>query len=294
MKYQLIYGLVKLLISLARIFPRGVSMSFCAQLGLLYYRFSSGTVKLVRTHLKMAFPEKSDKDILRLSKRVFEMMGRNAADIIRSFSAGSSADLEKSVVIHGLDRMEQAIAKDKGVVFVSAHVGAFDLIVTVMALRGYRPHIIGTPLKDPRLNDLLWKHRNQFGAVAIERGKETFRMMKALRSGGTVALLIDLDTKVKSVFNTFFGMPAATPIGATTLAMVTGAAVVPICIYLGEDNLQHIQIEPEVLMRNSGNEQEDIVYNTQQLTTIIEGWVRAHPEQWTWMHERWKTKVLEN
>ena len=162
--------------------------------------------------------------------------------------------------------------------------------VTSMAMRGLNPNIIGTPLKDKRLNELLWQYRNAHGAIAIARGKETFRLIKVLKSGGSVALLIDQDTKVQTVFVDFFGIKAATPVGATVLALKTGAAVVPSYIYLGEDNLQHMYILPEIPMRVSGDEDADIVFNTQVLTNFIEEQIRKHPDQWVWMHERWKTR----
>src|SRR5690606_4180508 len=158
------------------------------------------------------------------------------------------------LVTHGLENYEQAIAKGKGVIFLTCHLGAFDLQVSNMALRGLNPNIIGTPLKDERLNQLLWEYRNMHGAIAIERGKETFRLIKVLKSGGSVALLIDQDTKVKSRFVNFFGKPAATPVGATVLAMKTGAAIVPTYVYLGDDWKQHMYILPEIPITLTGDE----------------------------------------
>jgi Kdo2-lipid IVA lauroyltransferase/acyltransferase len=218
------------------------------------------------------------------------MLGKNAGDILRASKIETLDELDKILVTHGYENFELAHKEGKGVIFLTCHMGAFDLQVTNMALRGLNPNIIGTPLKDDRLNELLWRYRNQHGAIAIERGRETFRMIKVLKSGGSVALLIDQDTKVKSVFVDFFGKPAATPVGATVLAMKTGAAIVPTYIFLAADGLQHMHILPEVQMRMTGNEDDDVVYNTQVLTAMIEGWIRRHPDQWVWMHERWKTQ----
>jgi KDO2-lipid IV(A) lauroyltransferase len=95
---------------------------------------------------------------------------------------------------------------------------------------------------------------------------------------------------VKSRFVNFYGMSAATPIGATVLAMKTGAAVIPAYIYLGEDGLQHMTMLPEITLDLTGDEETDLVHNTQKFTDYIEKVVRQHPEQWVWMHERWKTK----
>jgi Kdo2-lipid IVA lauroyltransferase/acyltransferase len=192
-----------------------------------------------------------------------------------------------------MENYHKAFARGKGVIFLTCHLGAFDLQVTNMALRGLKPNIIGTGLKDERLNELLWEYRNAYGAVAIERGKETLRLIKALLSGGTVAILIDQDTKVKSRFIDFFGMKAATPVGAAVLALKTKAAIVPTYIYLGEDGLQHMHILPEIELVETGNEEEDLIINTQNYTRFIESVIREFPDQWVWMHERWKTKPGE-
>jgi KDO2-lipid IV(A) lauroyltransferase len=163
-----------------------------------------------------------------------------------------------------------------------------------MALRGLKPNIIGTPLKDERLNDLLFNYRNAYGAVAVERGKETLRLLKALKSGGSAAILIDQDTKVKSRFVPFFGTPAATPVGAAILAIKTGAAVVPTYVCLDEsDWKQHMHILPEIPTIITGDDEYDMVENTKVYTKFIEDTIRKYPTQWVWMHERWKTRPGE-
>jgi KDO2-lipid IV(A) lauroyltransferase len=253
-----------------------------------------GTRKLVVQHLTIAFgTEKDQGEIKKLSGKVFEMLGKNTGEMLRATRVKTLADLEGFLVTEGLENYSSAIAKGKGVIFLTCHLGAFDLQVSNMALRGLNPNIIGTPLKDERLNELLWDYRNMHGAIAIERGRETFRLIKVLKSGGSVALLIDQDTKVKSRFVNFFGKPAATPVGATVLAIKTGAAVVPTYVYLGDDWKQHMFILPEIPMRITGDDESDMVYNTQVLTNFIENTIRKHPEQWVWMHERWKTKPGE-
>lgn len=290
-RYSLIYGLVRFMIGVSNALTRKTWLALCGWLGAIAYYFAGETRRLTTQHLRMAFKEKSDQEIMTLAKRTFKMLGKNAGDILRSSqSVKSLPDLEKFVVTHGLENFYTAYAKGKGVIFLTGHLGAFDLQVTNMALRGLDPHIIGTPLKDKRLNHLLWQYRNAHGAIAIESGKETFRLIKVLKSGGSVALLIDQDIKIQSVFVNFFGMQAATPIGATVLALKTGAAVVPTYIHLEKDGLQHMHILPEIPMRVSGDEQNDIQFNTQLLTNFIEEQIRKYPDQWVWMHERWKTR----
>ncbi|HNR73726.1 MAG: lipid A biosynthesis acyltransferase [Bacteroidetes bacterium OLB12] len=290
-KYTALYYFVRFLIFLSNLLPRKVWLAFCGWLGKIAYSFSPKPRERTIYHLGLAFSgKKSTREILDLSKQVFVMLGKNAGDILRSLKVKSLADLEKFLVTEGLENYERAHAKGKGVMFLTSHLGAFDLQVTNMALRGLKPNIIGTALKDERLNELLFEYRNAFGAIAIERGKESVRLFKILKSGGSIAILIDQDTKVKSRFVNFFGMQAATPIGATVLALRTGCAVVPTYIYLGDDGKQHMCILPEIPLVISGDEETDLVVNTQNFTNVTEQIVRAHPEQWVWMHERWKTK----
>lgn len=292
-KYTAIYWFIRFLIFTSNVIPRKAWLGFCGCLGRLAYTFASRSKQRTINHLKIAFPEKSSAEILNLSRNVYRMLGKNAGDILRAFGMDSMDKLLQILTVHGYENYEIAAAKGKGVIFLTCHLGAFDLQVTYMALRKLKPLIIGTVLKDPKLNQLLWEQRNAHGAVAIERGKETIRLIKNLKSGGSLAILIDQDTKVKSRFVDFFGNPAATPVGAAIFAMKTGAAVVPTYIYLGDDGKQHMHLLPEIPTLNTGNEELDMIMNTQAYNKFIEDAIRQHPEQWVWMHERWKTQPGE-
>jgi Kdo2-lipid IVA lauroyltransferase/acyltransferase len=293
-KYTSLYYFIRFLIFTSNLLPRKLWLAFCGFLGKLAYVFSPQPRERTIFHLGLAFGrEKSAREIVDLSKEIFVMLGKNAGDILRSLKVKTLTDLEKFLTTHGIENYEKAHAKGKGVMFLTSHLGAFDLQITNMALRGLNPNIVGTALKDERLNALLWEYRNAFGAIAIERGKESVRLFKVLKSGGSIAILIDQDTKVKSRFVNFFGMQAATPIGATILALRTRAAVVPTYIYLDEKGRQQMHILPEIPLIISGDEETDLIVNTQRFTDFTEQIVRAHPEQWVWMHERWKTRPGE-
>ncbi len=290
-KYTLLYWFVRALIGFANVLPRQWWLRCCGFLGGLAYHLLPDTREKTMLHLGLAFGREKDlREIKELSKETFKMLGRNAGEILRAIRVKDLNDLEQILITHGFENYETANAKGKGVIFLTCHLGAFDLQVTNMSLRGLKPNIIGTPLKDARLNDLLFNYRNAYGAVAVERGRETLRLIKALKTGGTVAILIDQDTKVKSRFVDFFGMKAATPVGAAILAMKTGAAVVPTYIHLAEDGMQHMHILPELPLTLTGDDELDMATNTQVYSRFIEDTIRKYPSQWVWMHERWKTK----
>lgn len=292
-QYRAIYALVQALIFLSHCMSRRAWLACCGSLGGLVYYLVPHTRSLTVRHLSAAFPERSREDIRRLARRNFRLLAKNAGEILRATRTRTLSDLDELMVTHGFEHVEAARAKGKGVIFLTCHLGPFDLQVTNLALRGVPLFVIGTRLKDPRLSSLLWKQRNALGAVAVERGKETFRLLKALKSGQSVGILIDQDTRVKSRFVEFFGRPASTPVGAAILAMKTGASVVPTYIHLAPDQLQHMRIFPEIETVLTGDEEADLLTNTQRYTRFIEEAIRAHPEQWVWMHERWKTKPGE-
>jgi len=295
-KYRLIYLLVKSLIAIANRVSRPAWLRFCGRLGLVIAFFAVKTRRLSVQNLTLAFgKEKSAQEIEGLAREMFVQLGKNVGDVLRATSRVDSLEkLNEFVVMKGFENFEAADRKGKGVVFVACHLGAFEFQITSMALRGLNFMVIGAPLKDKRLNDLMWKHRNKNGTNYVERDKATYPMLKTLKAGGSVALLIDQDTtKVKCTFVDFFGMPASTPIGAALMALKTGAAVLPAFSHLGDDGMQHIEILPEIPLRITGNEEEDIQFNTQVFTGFIESRIRQYPAQWLWMHERWKTKKEE-
>jgi len=295
LKYSAIYWFVRFLIFSSNVFPRRLWLGFCGSLGVLAHQLLRKEREKTRLHLTLAFgKEYSPVQIKSMSREVFRMIGVNGGEILRSSSIRTLSQLEKILVTHGYEHVERALARGKGILFVTCHVGAFEIQVMNMTLRGLNPMIVGTPLKDPRLNDLLFGFRGAHGGVAVERGKEGMRLIKTVLQGGSVALLIDQDTKVKSRFVNFFGMPAATPVGAAIIAMKTKATVIPAYIYYNKDDgKQHMHLFPELTLISTGNEEHDLVANTQVYTTFIEEAVRKYPTQWVWMHERWKTKPGE-
>jgi Kdo2-lipid IVA lauroyltransferase/acyltransferase len=290
-RYPLLYGLIKTMAFVSSLIPRAAWIKFCGGLGRLSYYFTVKSRKRVQKHLAMVYgTEKPPAELLQLSKDVFKMLGRNTGDLIQAFSVNTREAYEKIRIINGAEYLENAYNKGKGVVLLTAHLGPFEYIGTELSVRGYKPLIVGTKLKDERLNTLLQSQRNKMGATLVERGKDTVKLVKNLKMGGTMIILNDQDTKVKSVFIDFLGIPAATPIGPTIMAMKTGALVVPMFTHLRDDFKLQVDCYPEIEMINTGNEEQDLITNTQRLSQACELQIRKYPAQWVWMHERWKTR----
>jgi len=290
-RYRFIYATIFVMIFFSNLMPRKLWLRICGLLGSLGYYIASHSRKLTHRHLNLVYKsEKSPAEIRKLAKDVFRMLGMNAGDLIRGYRIDQHEDFKKIRVINGMEHVEAAHARGKGVMFLVSHMGAFEFTATELSFLGYKPLIIGTPVKDKKLNDLLWAQRIKLGATGVERGKDTMKVIKNLKGGGTMIILIDQDTKVKSRFVNFFGIPCATPVGAAIIAMKTGAAVIPMIIHLRDDFMQEINCYPEIPMTITGNDEEDMIVNTQKMSDATEAEIRKHPAQWVWMHERWKTK----
>ncbi len=289
-KYEVLYRFVVLLIELSNELPRRTWLWLCGLLGRMIYHTAPRLRHQIKKNLSEAFKdEKSPVEIRALTKQVIIMLVKNAGVVLREFLISRDVFYDQTIV-QGSEHADRAFVSGRGVIFLTAHIGPFECLAHELSLNGYYPYIIGTPLKDRRLNELINSNRMKFGAVVIERGKETYKVMKNLMSGGTMAILIDQDTSVKSVFVDFFGRPCSTPVGAAMIAMKTGAAVVPVFSHLNKKGQHEIVYYPEVDLQATGNEADDILINTQTLTTIIENEIRRFPEQWVWMHRRWKTQ----
>ena len=293
-KYTFIYWLSLALIHTTNLFPRKWVLKATGWLGQVSFDIFKNFRIITIENLTSVFGENmTPQEIKALARNVFKMMGQNAGDLIRGLPIKQLEKLERFVKVEGVEHIEAARAKGKGVIMLTAHIGAFEFVGSYLGLKGYKPNGIGTALKDEKLNQLLVSSRTSRGIVAIERGKETFRMLKTLKTGGMVIILIDQDTKVKSRFVNFLGKPAATPIGGTIMAQKTGAAVVPIYITMLPDYSQLIRIYPEVPMESTGDPERDLTVNTQNILNTTEIVIRQNPSQWVWMHERWKTQPGE-
>ncbi len=293
-KYTIIYWFTLALIFTSNLFPRKWVMMTTGRLGRMAFGLFKEPRRITINNLTSVFGEQmTTRQISDLAKEVFEMLGRNAGDLLRGLPIKQLDELERFVKVKGQEHLDAAYDKGKGVIMVTSHIGAFEFVGSYLGLKGYQPNGIGTALKDERLNQLLISSRTSRGIVAIERGKETFKMLKALKTGGMIIILIDQDTKVKSRFINFLGRPAATPIGGTLIAQMTGAAVVPICVTLQPDYSQLMRIYPEVKMVSTGDSENDLIVNTQSISNTTEMVIRQNPSQWVWMHERWKTQPGE-
>jgi KDO2-lipid IV(A) lauroyltransferase len=209
---------------------------------------------------------------------------------VLQFPRLTSENLGKLVTFEGKENLDNALKRHKGVIILTAHFGNWELLAAGLALSGYEVSFIVRPVRYPRLEALITQNRESMGINCIPRGASIKHALRCLRRNEILGILSDIDTKVDGVFVDFFGRPAFTPRGPVSIAMRTGAALVPAFIIRQKDDKHRVVIEKELELKLSGLPEEDVRENVAKYTKSIESYIRKSPEQWIWIHDRWKTR----
>ena len=286
-----IYILILLLIKFLQLWPRQTAIKIAHGLGQLSFGLALKSKKRIGQHLSKAFgDEKSSEEIEKLSKDVFMHSFSAAADYVR-LPLMTTADINHLVKkVEGIEHLEKAYAKGRGVIMLSAHLGNWELLGLWVAKKGFPAAVIGARIRNKYLENLVMKFRRECGLQSIKRGHDTRDIIKALKQGQGVGMLIDQSTKVQGEFVDFFGYPAHTATAPYRLAQKYGSPIIPIFIHLHKDYTYHIECLEEIKLYNSGNKYQDMINTLQDCSTVIESFVRKHPEQWSWIHRRWKKR----
>ncbi|MFZ5470378.1 MAG: lysophospholipid acyltransferase family protein [Myxococcota bacterium] len=279
------------MLTLVGVFPLGLASWLGDFFGTLAFLFAARERKKALASLAIAFPELSAAERTRVARASFRHLGRCAFELcgIERLDAAMEAWVEWSADDRRV--LEAALARGRGVVFVSGHVGHWELLARRVALAGFPCQTIAKETTDPRLTALVERFRSSAGLRSIWRGQDgaAKQMLRALKAGEILGLLIDQDTQVQSVFVPFFGRDASTPRAAADLALRTGAAVVLGFCQRVASRRYRLFLQ-EVRLSHSGDRERDVHALTAALTQGIEQAIRRFPEQWVWMHQRWKTR----
>lgn len=284
------YWLVLVVVTTLRLLPRRPALLIMRGIGHLIFRLSKKNRSRTIRHLTFAFGnEKSTTEIKQLAHRVFLHFTTAAADFIRLPNI-IKAGINNLITVEGIEHLDQALAPGRGALMITAHFGNWELLGAWLAQNGYPLKVVGTSLFDDRLDRIIVETRNSAGYTNIARGKSTREIIRSLKDGHPVGMLIDQDTKVQGVFVNFFGQPAFTPTGPVVLARKFKLPLVPIFMRIKDDFTYHIECSKPIDLVFTDNEEHDILVNTQRCSDVYEQLIRRYPEQWVWMHKRWKTQ----
>ncbi len=243
------------------------------------------------TNLRLAFPDWTDGKRREVIRRMMRNLGWMAAEFAH-FPELSRENIEKLVVLDGFENFDAARRLGRGVIFLTGHMSAWELAPFAQALYGYPLSFLARPIDNWRVNRLIDSYRCLSGNRPIEKNNSARATLRVLRGGGTVGVLADQNTSVdEGVFVNFFGIPAATTTGLVRMARRTGAAVVPGFLFWDDAMRKYrLRFEPAVAIKRTEDEAGDIRENTARCNKVIEDYIRAHPNQWLWVHKRWKNR----
>jgi KDO2-lipid IV(A) lauroyltransferase len=195
------------------------------------------------------------------------------------------------VQVEGIEHLRSAMAQGKGALILTAHLGNWELLAASHVLTGFPLSVVVRLLDQPSLDRLVARFRARSLAELIDKRRAIAEVLSALRRQRMVGILLDQNaSRREGVFVPFFGVPASTSKGLALLALKTGAPVVPIFIHREPDGRHRVIVDPAVPLPRTGNRERDLVEATAAFTRIIEAKVRRWPEQWLWIHRRWKTR----
>jgi KDO2-lipid IV(A) lauroyltransferase len=225
----------------------------------------------------------SDRRVKTIVRGVFRELGRSVVELCR---LRNSPDRVPQVLVTKSSReaLDGAVAEGKGVVFVSGHMGNWEMMAVTLAKNGYPISTVAKESYDPGFTQVIDEFRSRFGVRAIFRGRPgaSAAMLRILKTKRVLGFMIDQDTSVPSVFVPFFGRMASTPVGAAVFALRTGAPVVVGSIHRRRNGSHVVHIE-RCFIPDGAKEA------TAMLTQQLERRIRRHPSDWVWFHERWKT-----
>jgi Kdo2-lipid IVA lauroyltransferase/acyltransferase len=271
--------------------PRPAALALGQVLAAMFFHCSHKLREIGEWNLKLVWPELDSAERRRIVRGVFSNFGRLLAEFCQMPKLRPNS-VSQVVIYDGFENFAEAVQRGRGTLFLTAHFGAWELCPFAHALYGHPLKFVVRPIDNPLIDDLVNRYRTLSGNQIIEKKNALKEILTTLKRGGSVGILIDQNTtREAGVFVPFFGVPACTTTSLVTIAARTGAAIVPGVLIWDSDLRKHrLRFEPPVELVRTGNPQQDIVENTVLCNQILERLVRKNPDQWLWVHRRWKTR----
>ncbi|SRR6266496_2067776 len=287
LQYAPAWIIIKLLGVLPRPLARVISIALAQAIYVLHARLRNVGMR----NLALAFPEKSKAERARILRGEFTSLGRQLAEICH-FPKYTLNNVGQVVVYDGFENYERAYARGKGVLFLTAHFGGWELSAFTHSMHGHWMHVVMRPMDNVYLDRMIRQYRTMHGNTVVPKDDFVRGLLAAMKKGEVVGILMDTNmTPPQGIFVDFFGIPACTASGLARIALRTDAAVVPtFTIWDPVLRKYRLRFDPAVELVRSDDIESDTTANTQLFTKIIEDYVRQYPDQWLWVHRRWKTR----
>src|SRR5579864_507741 len=291
MRRKLEYAAAWPFIKIMGLMPRRLSRAFAIAIAQIVYLLHFRLRQVGMRNLEMVFPEKSMAERRRILRGVFTSLGRQLAELCQ-FPSYTPENIDQVVVYDGLENYERAYARGKGVLFLTAHFGGWELSAFTHSLHGHWLHIVMRPMDNEYLDRWLQQYRTMHGNKTVNKDDFVRGLLAAMKAGETVGILMDTNmTPPQGEFVDFFGVPACTAVGVARVALRSGAAVVPaFTIWDRQLKKYRVRFDPALKLASTGDDQADALANTAMFNRVIQDYATRYPEQWLWVHRRWKTR----
>ncbi len=262
----------------------------CA-LGHLAYRTMRRYRRVAMSNLRRAYGDQwSDAQIEACARASFRGVGRTLVEFFLRQPRITMEQIAAEVGFEGQEHFEAAFERGKGVVLVTAHYGNWEMMGPRLACAGYQVHAVSRTADDPALDRMIERIRTRTGLRQIPRRRAAREGLLALRQNQVLAILLDQNTLRGGVFVPFFGHPASTATGPAAFALKTGAAVIPTFCRREANGRHTMRAWPPIYPVPTSDRDRDILTLTAAMTAVIEQQIREQPEDWCWIHDRWKTR----
>jgi KDO2-lipid IV(A) lauroyltransferase len=287
LEYLFVFALVRGL----GLLPRPAARSVGAALGAVAFALTGRLRRTGERNLEIAYPGSDVRWRSRVIRQLYRNLGLHLAEfcLMRRYTRETTQSLIRYA---GLEHYLAARDAGRGVLVVTGHLGLWELSSFYHSLMGYPMSMVIRRLDNPLVDRLVNGIRCMHGNTVLHKDDFARGLIGAMRRGDTVGILMDTNmTPPQGLFVDYFGVPACTASGLARVAMRTDAAVLPGFLTWREDERKYVlEFGEQLPIPRTGDDEADIITNTQICTTAIEQWVRRYPEQWLWVHRRWKTR----
>jgi KDO2-lipid IV(A) lauroyltransferase len=287
------YAAARIVLGALSVLPLRMALATGRLVGAFAYLVGGRLRRTGERNLEMALPDLDAAGQRRVLRGTFTSLGRQFG-LFSQLNRLSRANLDKVCVIEGFEHLRAARAGNRSVIMFTGHLGAWELTAFAPSVMDYPLSFLVRRIDNAKIENLVEGVRTRLGNRSIDKKSAARPMLRELNHGGTLGILIDLNSQPhEGVFVDYFGIPASTSVGIADLALRTKPVILP--IFAPWDPVRRkyvVKIEPPLQFEPSGVREDDARELTQQMTAVIERYVRAYPDQWLWIHKRWNTRPV--
>ncbi len=291
LQINLEYLVARSLLAVFGLLPLRVALFVGPIMARAAYYFSGRLRRTGERNLELAFPSLTRHQRRRLLRGCFENLGR-LLGVFSQFATASPQTLKRVIECEGIEHLDASRQSGRGVILFTGHIGAWELTSFALSLFGYPFSFLVRRIDNPKIEALIDGARARLGNRTIDKQSAAREMLQTLQGGGTLGILVDLNTLDREgIFVDFFGVKASTTFMLAKLALRTGADVLPVFAPWERERGRFVlKIDEPLIFDRSGDEEQDVQRLTQLFTNVVEKYVRRYPDQWLWIHRRWRTR----